>query len=454
MVWWGRYSEQILAATFGLATTVLLSGEISRSFDYDEGVSIASTISRGSAVVPFTDTTVFNNHPIFASWQSVWWAMGGEGEARQRLFPVLYGALAVALLAGWAARRFGLVAGAAAGAVLMLNPMFVTQARAVRGYSLATLCVVVGVVTLVEYVRKEQAVARSGSTGLLFVHALAVVGAVGTHLFSGIALGAVGIGALLVLRRFDLRLWSAWVLAGIGVAAVYLPTFAELRDTAEQRGTDFKPWFGRVATWEVLGRDRVTGTIIAGLALAGLAFLVARRVSTRPGVGAAAITVAVLVTAQAWLVWQVAQPRDLYPRFFLTLVPLLAIAVAVAVGRVPGLAVVLVVGLVFTWGNVADVRRSSSPIREAAAVVTIADGLGLQSCVVGGWPMRVYGGFARELDAEASDGREELRACDVFVRIGSWGRPLLEPARDVFPYETRVGGFEIFSVVPSGELGL
>lgn len=295
MVWWRRYSEQLLAAAFGLATTVLLAGEISRSFDYDEGVSIASTISRGSAVVPFTDTTVFNNHPIFASWQSVWWAIGGEGEARQRLFPVLYGALAVALLAGWAARRFGLLAGAAAGAVLMLNPMFVTQARGVRGYSLATLCVVIGVVTLVEYVRREQAAARSGSTALLVVHALAVVGAVGTHLFSGIALGAVGIGALLVLRRFDLRLWSSWVAAGVGVAAVYLPTFTELRETAEQRGTDFKPWFGRVATWEVLGRDRVTGTIIAALALAGLAFLVARRVSTRPGVGAAAVTGAFVI---------------------------------------------------------------------------------------------------------------------------------------------------------------
>ena len=437
-----------------MATSMILAGEISRSFDYDEGVSVAFTISRGSPVVPLTEATVFNNHPLFSSWQSVWWAIGGEGEARQRLFPVLYGALAVALLAGWLTRRLGFLAGAAAGSVLMLNPMFVTQSRAVRGYSLATLCVVIAMITLVEYVRREQAEPRSGSVALLAVHVVAVVVAMGTHLFSGVALGAVGVGSLVVLRRFDRRLWTAWIVAGLGVVAVYLPTFDELRATAEQRGTDFKPWFGRVATWEVLGTDRLTGSIIAGLAVVGLGLLLAGRVTTRRGVGIGAAVVVVLVFVQAWYMWQIAQPLDLYPRFFLTVVPLVAVAAAVAIAKLPWLVPLLVIGLLATWGNVATVRLSSSPIREAAAAVRAADDLGLQSCVIGGWPMRVYSGFARELDAEAADLSAQLQTCDVFVRIGGWGRPLLDPARDQFPYEARIGGFEVFSVVPSSELGL
>ena len=81
MAWWRWHPERLVAAVFGTATTLILAGEISRSFDYDEGVSVAFTISRGSPVVPLTDTTVFNNHPLFASWQSVWWA-GCQGLTR------------------------------------------------------------------------------------------------------------------------------------------------------------------------------------------------------------------------------------------------------------------------------------------------------------------------------------------------------------------------------------
>ena len=452
MAWWRRHTEKLVAAVFGLATAGILAGEVSRSFDYDEGVSIAFTISQGSATVPFTDTTVFNTHPIFASVQSLWWASAGEGEARQRLLPILYGALAVAVLSGWLTRRLGVLAGASAGSVLMLNPMFVAQSRAVRGYSLATLAVVVGMITLVEYVRREQAEVRSGGVVLLVAHAVAVVVALGTHLFSGVALGAVGVGSIVVLRRFAPRLWTAWTVAALGVAAVYLPTLDELRATAEQRGTEFKPWFGRVATWEVLGTDRLTGTIVAGLALVGLGLLVGGRVTPRRGVAPAAVVVVVLVLVQAWYVWQIAQPLDLYPRFFLTVVPLVAVASAVAIAKVPWLAPLLVVGLLATWGNVATVRRASSPVRETAAIVRAADDLGLATCAIGAWPMWVYGAFPRELDAQAADPPGQLRDCDVFVRIGGWGRPLVEPARDVFPHETRLGGFEVFSVVPIAEL--
>ncbi len=258
MAWCRRHLAALLGVGFAAATAVILAGNISRSFDYDEGVAIASTISRGSATAPLTDSTVFNNHPLFSVGQSVWWAIGGEGEARQRVLPVLYGAAAVAILVWWVARRVSTAAGFAAGLVLMLNPMFVTESRDVRGYSLATLAVVVGVVSLIDYVRAENERPGSGSVRLLAVHTVAIVVGMGTHLYAGVALGAVGVGSLFMIRRIDLRLFAAWVVAGIGTAAVYLPTFDELRSTTDARGSTFWPWFGRFTTWEVLGRDRLT----------------------------------------------------------------------------------------------------------------------------------------------------------------------------------------------------
>lgn len=439
-----RHRADGAAVLAGLATTVILAGRISRGFDFDEATSVLTTIRRGSALVPLTETTVFNNHRLFSVIQSVWWSIGGDGEARQRVLPILYGALAVAILVGWLARRLGLVPALAGGAVLMLNPMFVTEARDVRGYSLATLAVVVASVTLVEWVRREDDARGSGSPWLLVAHVAAVVVGMGTHLFAGVALGAVGIGALIVLRRFELRLFGAWAVAGLLTVALHLPTLDEMRATAEDRGTLYRPWFGRVTSWEVLGRDRLTSTVVALVATVGLVALFGRRVTERRGVGVAGLVVGVLVVAQGLLFWQVISPFDLYPRFFLTSVPLIAIAVAFGVARLRLLGVVVAGALVFTLGNVGDARASTSGIREVAAVVATANAQGLDTCAVGGRPMIVYGAPATELRAAEE---ERLADCDVFVVIGSWGQPLVDPARDQFVHEERVGGIRVFSRV-------
>ncbi|MEM7140317.1 MAG: hypothetical protein AAF548_04730 [Actinomycetota bacterium] len=444
MDWIRRQRVVVLAAAYGLATTVVLSGQLSRSFDFDESVSVMTTIRRGSALVPLTENTVFNNHRVFAVVQSVWWSVGGDGEARQRLFPILYGALAVAILVGWCARRFGLWPAAIAGFVLMANPMFVGEARDLRGYSLATLAVVIAGVSLLEYVRDEDDERGSGSARLLVLHAFFIVAGLGTHLFAGVALGALGIGSLLVLRRLDLRLLTSWVVAGVLTVAVYLPTIDDLRETADARGTRYLPWFGRVTSWEVLGRDRLTATVVGVVAMVGLLALLRRSVTDR-GIGTAALVVAGLVIAQGALFWQVLQPFDLYPRFFVASVPLIALAVAIGVRRLPVLGVAVVVAMLFTLGNVADERSSTSGIRDAAAVLTAAEQQGLQRCAVGGMPLKLYGGFADEIGADEPD---RFVTCDVLVIVGSWGAPLVAPARDWFTYETRVGGFRVFSVVP------
>ncbi|MDG1365899.1 MAG: hypothetical protein P8P85_02465, partial [Acidimicrobiales bacterium] len=81
-----RHADVLLAALAGVATTFVLAGNIGRSFDYDESVAVWSIIRRGSPTAAFTETEVFNNHPIFPAAHSLWWAMDGVGETRQRLF--------------------------------------------------------------------------------------------------------------------------------------------------------------------------------------------------------------------------------------------------------------------------------------------------------------------------------------------------------------------------------
>lgn len=433
----------------GVATTVILAGQLSRGFDFDEATSVVTTIQRGSPLVPLTETTIFNTHRVFAVVQSVWWSIGGEGEARQRILPILYGALAVAVLVGWLTRRVGLGPALVGGAVLALNPMFVAESRAVRGYSLATLAVVVATVSLVDHVRREQRARGSGSTWLLVVHGAAVVVGMGTHLFAGAALGAVGVGALVVLRRVDLRLLATWVIAGLATVAIHLPTLDEMRATADARGTLYRSWFGRVTAWEVLGRDRLTATVVAVVAVAGIVALFGRSRTGRRGVGSAGVVVAGLVVAQGLLFWLVIQPFDLYPRFFLPSVPLIAVAVALGVARVPWLGLAVAVALLFTLGNVVDERSETTGIREVAAVVRAGSDRGLEPCAVGARPMLVYGAVATEIRPEEE---ERLAACDVFVVIGGWGRPLIEPARARFDHEARIGGMLVFSTLPVADL--
>lgn len=449
-----RHADVVIAAAAGLMTALMLAGNIGRSFDFDESVAVWTTIRRGSATVPFTETAVFNTHPIFSSWQSVWWDLGGMGEARQRIFPVLYGALAVALLAGWVARRLGPRAGIAAGLVLGLNPMFVSQARAVRGYSLAILGIVLAVVCVLEYVRHDDR--RSRSAGwLLAGHALWIVLAVGTHAVSVVVLGSIGLAALLLLARVDGRLVLSWVVAGAGVALVYGWTISELLNTADSRGSRYLESLGEQTFEEVLGRDPITIAIHGGLVVvAVLAFAMADptgRARSFP----ASVLIAGLVIAQFFLLWQVVQPYDLYPRFFLGAVPLVAIAVAFAVRHHGPMLLLVAIAAGFVVDDVRSVRTAEVPLRDVGDVVVAADALDLRLCAVGTEAMLPYlaGIPVQEVEVPNDPAAVDFGDCEVYVRVGGWGRPLDGIARERFEHEIPIGGLRVFATVPPDQLG-
>ncbi|MEM8707989.1 MAG: glycosyltransferase family 39 protein [Actinomycetota bacterium] len=454
MLWVRRHADLVVAAIAGLATVAIVGAELGRSFDFDESIAITSTISRGSARVALTETEVFNTHPLFTAVQAEWWDLGGMGEARQRIFPILYGALAVALLAGWATRRFGARAGVAAAAVFALNPMFVSQARAVRGYSLAVLGVTLAVVCVLEYVRLDDRRSRTG-TWLLAGHVIGIVAAMGTHVFAGVALGPTGLAALVLLGTIDRRLIVSWGVAGVGVALVYVWTIGELLDTADARGNRYFSFLGELTFEEVLGRHPVTVALLGGLVVvAWLSFVVVAD-RWRPRMACASAIVIVLVAAQFVLFWQVVQPFDLYPRFFLGAVPLVAIAVAVAVRHQAGLLVVALLAVTFAVDDVQDVRTAEIPLRDAGEVVLAADQLGLITCAVGGESIDLYTAGLRpaEIGVPADPSTVDFGPCGLFVRIGSWGAPLDPVAAERFENAFRLGGIRVYSQVPPDQLG-
>jgi hypothetical protein len=417
---------------------LVVSGRIDRSFAYDESVTVGLLISRGSASAPLFETQVFNNHPLFAVAQSIWWAVGGEGEARQRVLPILYGALAVGLLSWWVARRFGTLAGLSSAGVLMMTPMFVEQARQVRGYSLVALAVTVATIALVDYVRTDR-------TLLLVVHAVAALVAVGTHAFAAVPLVAIGVAALIV-RGFDRRMMIAWLLAAFGAFLLYLPTLDELRETADARGSRYSPGFGRFLLWELFGRDRLTAVVVLTLSLVGIATLSRRRI-----VVAAAAVAALVVVVEVLLIWQVWQPLDLFARFFLALVPLIAIAVGSAVRRVPPAAGLVLVALLFTSGNVVESRRTEVPLREVAVLVRSAVDRGDEVCVIGSESLVAYVAPPTEFVVDPARLDAQFEACDMLIRIGSWGAPVRTPASEVYPYSWKIGGFDVYSRRAAGE---
>ena len=453
MTWLRRRSDRVVGAVFGIATAVLLAGNLTRSFDFDEAVAVRRVISQGSAKAALTETVEFNNHLLFSAWQSIWWGLGGEGEARQRIFPIMYGALAVALLAGWLTRRRGVWAGVAGGLVVASNPMFVSQSRAVRGYSLSVLGATIAVICVLEYLRVADRPGRRRNL-LLAGHTIGIVVAMGSHGFAGAALGPIGLAALVLLGRIDRRLVISWIGAAAGLTLVYAWTISDLLATADERGNRYRSFFGELVLEELLGRDPVTAALLGGMVVVGVLAVVMD--GTRPPrAGGAVLLAGALVIAQIWYLWQVAQPFDLYPRFFVAVLPLLAIAVAVGVGRHPQLLAVVVIAVAFVAGEVRDTRNDELPLRDAGEVVVAAAGLGWEVCGVGAESITLYtaGRSVSEISVPDDPAAVDFGDCGVFLRIGTWGRPLEQPAGEHFAFTERIGPIGLYSQVPLSLLG-
>jgi hypothetical protein len=327
-------------------------------------------------------------------------------------------------------RRTDAFAGAFAGLVLVANPIFVHEFRSLRGYALATLAV------LVTAIATEQSW-RDDRRRWLVVATIAMVVAMTTHTYSALPIAIIAV-VTAVLRQLRVAHVIAWLVAAISTFLLQLPILDDARRNSTARGRRYRPGFGWRVAEAYLGQGRVVVIITAALSAVGLWMLGrrSRRVATALAASIGLVTAAVLV------LWQVIQPADLYPRFFVAMAPFLAALAAFGVHAIPTrLGVVVgVLAVALLVPRVVEVVDFTPRIREAAALVDAARADGRVVCGSNPVPLSAYTAPVREIDPIAPDGPRGYGDCEVFValiNIGQEGRAL---AGERFAHWINFGG--------------
>jgi hypothetical protein len=425
-------STSITIAT--VATSIAAIGigwvNIGRSFNYDEAVTYVSFVQGGSPWKALTTQFVFNNHQMFSVIQAVAWRLGLVGETSQRLLPVMCGAAAAGLLTSWVGRRTDALAGSVAGLILVGNPVFVHEFRTLRGYSLATLSVLVAAVATERSWRDHR-------TRWVVGAAIAMAVAVTTHAYSVLPIVVVAV-VTAALGKLRVAHVIAWLLAAISALLLQLPLLDDARRTSAARGSRYRPGFGMDVVEAYLGEDRVVVVITATLAAVGLCTLWRRSRRT-----AAALAASIgLVTAAVLLLWQVIEPADLYPRFFVALAPYLAALTAFGVHAIPNRVGVAAAGvaLALLVPNVRDVVDRTPRIREAAALVDAARADGRIVCGAYTLPLSVYTTPVRDVAVNQPGGPAAFDTCELFVAVIPIGEEGREVASEHFAHWINFGG--------------
>lgn len=310
-----RWAIGAAVATFG--AYMIGAG---RAFGYDSAVTMHNFVD-GPPSWALTRQIVWNNHPLFSLIESLIADVAGTGEVVMRVAPVGFTAAAVGVLVWRLGQRWGVVSGLCAGLVVACHPMLVPLARDVRGYSLATLAIVLMGVAVLDRPRP-------------WLFAVAAAAGVGAHMYAVIP--AVALVAWLAAGGMlrDPRWRTALIAGGIGGLLLQAGTLPGAGRAEEARV--FDPMFPVDAGWEVLG-----GSAVAVGALGVVLIVAARHVTWDRRAAAMGLVLACGVLGP----WVMA-PTDLYPRFVYWAVPGIAAAVAFAVHRAPPLAGVAALAMV------------------------------------------------------------------------------------------------------------
>jgi hypothetical protein len=238
-----------LGLTISGVTFALYAQGLERSYDYDSSESVGSFIATRSLLDPFRRQLGFNNHPLFSFLEHIVYSAGGHGPSALRLLPITVAALTVGVVAVWAAHRWGLMAGATAGALLAANPTFAVLSRSVRGYSLLAFAAVVSTLLL-------PRLFAAYSRRLLVVYTVAVALGIATHLYALLFLA--GQIAVVVARRKADRAWlCAWIGAIVVGLGVYAGLAGRMLATATREHGLFRPRLPLDAAPALLGSSSV-----------------------------------------------------------------------------------------------------------------------------------------------------------------------------------------------------
>ena len=314
----------------GLGTGIAYLIGSSRSFDYDESVTIAHFVRTSSLLAPLTREVVFNNHVAFSVMEHlVYLVTGSASETTMRLLPVAFAAATVGLLVSMVARQTSIWIGIAAGALLATNPLFVATGREAHGYSLLCLCALASTSLLLSLL---QAPTRTKSAGYIGLVALGLA----THLYMVLVIAAHAV--ILARRRQLTTQWRQRLLASTLLGATpYLAILSTMAQAARSRPRRVQLAFPLDLARALLGHAWPAVLILA----LGTATII-WRLRTRRETPA----IVVLYLAALASLWLVLAPYDLYPRFFVWACS--AVAAAAAIGLTRLLARTLAVAAILT----------------------------------------------------------------------------------------------------------
>jgi uncharacterized membrane protein len=397
-----RRPARLTAVITGALTFVAYLPGLGRSLDFDSAETVGRFVRIGPPWAAFQRQAVFNNHPTFSFLEQLVRVVTGQTDASaMRVLPILFGALTVAVLTWFVVRRFGLLPGLVAGALLASNPTFVELSRSVRGYSLLTLCAVVSTVLVAEDRRSRHA-------DIAYVIAAGI--GLATHLYM-VPVLAAHLGVVIARGDFDKRWRMRFLGVGLVAGLAYVGMARAMVDAATAHARVFQadiPW--RIAKMTTGGGW--AALVLAPLAVAG-AVIVLRR--SRAARGAAAALAIVML-----FLWVVQQSSALDERFFVWLVPGVAYLVGVAVSRIRATAVIAGVAVVLAVAAMLPgYTNDPTAYREAASLIRQVDASGGRSCVVGVGvsPMLAYLDTPKQF-AVVTD-PAQLDICDLVV-VASW----------------------------------
>ena len=412
-----------LAGGVGMFALTLVN--IGRSFGYDEAVTYASFVNGGSLRRALFTQVVFNNHPTFSATQAIAWRLGFVGETAQRLGPALAASVTVGLVVWYATRRLGAVAGLSAGVVLALNPMFLEQSRQLRGYALSALAVVIAGLLLERSWSDPRRRWLVGQT-------VAMVVAVTTHAYAVVAILMLAV-ATLALGRLRRGHVVAWAVGAAVAIALQAPLLDDARATSRARGTMFYDDAPVLLARSFLGWEW-PAVILGGTAVLAGAVAIARQSDRHLAAVGGGFAVLAAVIA---LLWLVLQPRDFYGRFFITVLPFLAVLTARGVALLPrgfreAAVVALAVALVPGTTPILDQQPT---MRDAGEVANRALAAGLEPCGRNAEPLLVYAPPIRLISGQGDYG-----TCEVFVNVLGAGGELRAAADARFGASRSLGG--------------
>jgi hypothetical protein len=371
-----------LVASVGVAavTVAVYSVGATRSFGYDAAVTVQHFVRTPSIWDPWRRAVVFNNHPLLSFLDRLLFAAtGSASEPMMRAIPIAAAGAAVGLSVWLLSGRWSTLGATIGGLLVAVNPTMATRSRDVRGYSLMVLCSVVCAGTLVRDTKRDH-----------FVYGVALTAGALTHIYT---LALVPCHAAYLLgRRRPMRPWvKQWALAAIAGALALLPALGSLG----ARGRLFRPDFPATLARAALGGVPLAVAATLVLVAAGLGRLSARLPE---------VLVGVFLVLAVWLYG----PFDLYPRFFLWAVPLLAVAVAVAVDRAPRLAWVGGLAVLLTLGpQLGSLRQPELANRSGARLLATVR----RPCAMG-WSTEGMGPY-RAPRVRQVDSPTDLVGCDA-----------------------------------------